>query len=476
MSKFNSPSVGTKTTNKAGGDAYTQSPKLELASILLTSFANDTFYSTAKNDYSRMKSLAMADPLFAAKAAIFARREFGMRSITHMLAAQIAPAVSATKWGQRFYKEIVYRPDDMLEIIAIMKANKQKLPNAMKKGFAKAFDNFDAYQLAKYRGEGKAIKLVDVVNLVHPVPTEKNTEALAALMKGTLKSDATWEAKLTKAGQIDGTQEEKIEAKKEAWAEMVNSGRLGYFALLRNLRNILEADPGLTDAVVQQLTDEKKIKKSLVLPFRFFTAVEELMLLPNSRNIVAAIGKAAEISLNNVPKFPGRTLIAVDVSSSMKGTPEKVARMFGAVLYKALDADILTFDGSARFISLNPMDSVLTLMKGLQFRGGSTNFHSIFTTAHEKYDRIIILSDMQAWVSGYGFGSSNPRQSLEEYKRRTGADPLIYSFDLNHAGSMQFPERNVYCLTGFSDKVFDIMGMLETDRNALIHRIESIEV
>ena len=39
---------------------------------------------------------------------------------------------------------------------------------------------------------------------------------------------------------------------------------------------------------------------------------------------------------------------------------------------------------------------------------------------------------------------------------------------------MQFPEQNVYCLAGFSEKVFDIMKLLEEDRQALIHRIESV--
>jgi len=82
---------------------------------------------------------------------------------------------------------------------------------------------------------------------------------------------------------------------------------------------------------------------------------------------------------------------------------------------------------------------------------------------------------MQGWISD-GWGSSNPKAAYANYKLRTGADPLIYSFDLNSYGSMEFPERNVYCLAGFSDKIFDIMKVLEEDREALIHRVESIEL
>jgi 60 kDa SS-A/Ro ribonucleoprotein len=475
MSRFNTASPGTKTRNKAGGEAYTQSPKLELVSILLTSFANDTFYEKATDKFDRLKGLIKVnDPLFVAKAAIYARKEFGMRSITHVLTAELAPYLSKKDWAKKFYSAVINRPDDMMEIISYMKIHKQKLPNLMKKGFALAFDHFDEYQLGKYRGESKTVKLVDVVNLVHPIPIERNKIALEALVKGTLKATATWEAKLTKAGQTEGTEDDKIEAKKEAWAEMVKSGKLGYFALLRNLRNIMESNPELEEDLCQQLVNRDKIKKSLVLPFRFFTAITELEKLSNTRKIVAAIGKAAEISLDNVPEFPGKTLIAVDVSGSMVGKPKDIARMFGAVLYKVTDSALLTFDNTARFVTLNPNDSMLTLMKGIPFTGGGTNFNAIFEKATQKFDRVIILSDMQGWIAN-GWGSSNPKGAFADYKIRTGADPLIYSFDLNSYGSMQFPERNVYCLAGFSDKIFDIMKVLEEDREALVHKVESIE-
>jgi hypothetical protein len=42
-------------------------------------------------------------------------------------------------------------------------------------------------------------KLVDVVNLVHPTPTEKNKEALNALINDKLKNTKTWESMLSQA-------------------------------------------------------------------------------------------------------------------------------------------------------------------------------------------------------------------------------------------------------------------------------------
>ena len=142
MARFNKTSAKKrkKVMNKAGGQAFAQSPEMQLASLLLTSFAQDQFYRSGKQTFAELSKLVKkVDPLFAAKAAIFARREYGMRSITHVLAAELAPHVAGNEWGKRFYDKIVYRPDDMLEIMAYYYANKsKKLPNAMKKGFAKA--------------------------------------------------------------------------------------------------------------------------------------------------------------------------------------------------------------------------------------------------------------------------------------------------------------------------------------------------
>lgn len=61
----------------AGGSAFTMSPELEAVTLVLTSFVQDTFYSTAENDLKRLKALTtQVDTEFLAKLAIFARQRF----------------------------------------------------------------------------------------------------------------------------------------------------------------------------------------------------------------------------------------------------------------------------------------------------------------------------------------------------------------------------------------------------------------
>ena len=477
MSRFNTATKTSKVENLAGGQAYSQSPELEIVSILLTSFVKDQFYRSADDTLIRLRELTQhVSPEFGAKLAIYARNEFGMRSITHALAAELAPRVSGQSYAKSFYDKVVARPDDMMEILSYRKnvLATKGITHAMEAGFRQAFNRFDGYQLAKYRGENKDIKLIDIVNLVHPKGTEKNAEALKQLVNGTLRSADTWEVNLSSAGQKAESDEEKAELKADAWRGLINERKIGYFALLKNLRNIIEQAPDILTKACALLTDEKLIRNSKVLPFRFTTAFEEIAKLNGSkdtREVMVALNKALDVSCANVPKFDGETLVVLDESGSMAGQPAKIGALFASVLVKGCNADLLTFANDARYRSVNPMDSVTTIAQSIVFNGGGTNFHSIFQRANKKYDRIVILSDMQGWV-----GFNTPQAIFNAWKMQHGANPFVYSWDLAGHGTLQFPEQKVFCLAGFSDKVFDLMNMLEQDKNAMIAKINAVEI
>ena len=127
MSKFNKTKTveSQLTTNLAGGKAYKESSKLELVSLLLTSFAQSKFYEKEEKINQRLIDLiGKVDPEFVAKSAIYARNEFSMRSISHITAAELAKFISSQTWGKSFYNKIVRRPDDMTEILAYYNATK----------------------------------------------------------------------------------------------------------------------------------------------------------------------------------------------------------------------------------------------------------------------------------------------------------------------------------------------------------------
>ena len=465
------------THNLAGSEAHTMTDELELVTMLLTSFLENKFYRNAGGAAKRLTELVakIADKQFVAKAAVYARREAGMRSVTHLVAGEIAHLVKGAEWSKRFFDRVVRRPDDVLEILAYsMAVHGKPLPNSLKKGLGQALARFDGYQLAKYRGGSGEVKLVDAVNLLHP----PHTEALGELIAGTLGAADTWETKLTAAGQNASTENDKDARKSAAWAELIGSRKIGYFALLRNLRNILEQAPECLDDAVTMLTNATLIRSCLVLPFRFRTAldaVEAVEGVPRHRrqDVIRALSTAVDKSLANVPRFGGRTLIAMDCSGSMIGKPMKIGSLFASVLYKVNDADLMLFSGDARFVNFNRDDATLSIAQRIEDKAewSGTNFHAVFERACEAYDRVIILSDMQAWMNHW-----TPAKPFEAFVKRTGQRPRVYSFDLAGYGTLQFPQREVYALAGFSDKTMETMRFLESDKSALIREIEAIEL
>ena len=295
FTKRNSPTVAQKPTavNYAGGQAYAKSAKTELVGRLMANFLQSTFYEKADMQLGQLVQVAhkVEDPLFLAKASVYARNVFGMRSVTHVVAAVVAkmirdgnvartsdgknviPAIGKP-WFKRYFDKVVARPDDMVEIMSYFLSHyKKPIPNSLKKGFADAFGRFDRYQLAKYRMEGKELTLRKLAKLVWPTITDKNRDAIADLWAGNLASTGTWESKLSAAGKSDNI----AEAKATAWKDLILEGKIAQFALLRNLRNIVEqTDSKTVNAACSLLVKPSRIKDSKILPFRYYTAYKEL--------------------------------------------------------------------------------------------------------------------------------------------------------------------------------------------------------
>jgi hypothetical protein len=459
------------TVNYEGGRAFTQTAKLELVSVMLTTFLDDEFYRTEKQTTARIRELIakVGDPRFVAMAALYARNTHGMRSVSHLVAGELAKSVKGVPWTRRFFAQVVRRPDDVMEILAYyLAAYGRPVPNSLKKGLGAALARFDEHQLAKYRREHGVFKLVDAVNLVRP----PSTPALAKLVKGELAPAQTWETKLTQAGEAE-TADQTAAAKSQAWAELVRERKLGYLALLRNVRNILTHAPEVLEELCLQLADEHAVRRSLVFPFQFLSAVDALKQgnLSGASRVMEALNEAIDHSLANVPKFEGNTLVALDSSGSMAGRPQTIGSLFAAVLVKANGADLMVFSDEARYLSLNPRDTTLTAANSISFASGGTNFNAIFARSNRAYDRIVILSDMQGWIGG-----GAPVKPFAAYQQRYQVAPRVFSFDLKGLGSLQFPQERVFCLAGWSDRMFEIMQKLDHDPQALVREVEAVRL
>jgi 60 kDa SS-A/Ro ribonucleoprotein len=271
-------------------------------SVLACLLWEDSFYESGVSIAERIQDAARkVTPEDLAALAIEARQSFNLRHAPLLLLDVLTSTGSGRKDGlvRNTIAQVISRADELAEFVALYWRNgKHPLSGQMKKGLADAFTKFDAYQLAKYNRD-HAIKLRDVMFLVHPKPGEGQDAIWKKLADQELESPDTWEVSLSA-----GTD------KKETFERLLREGKLGYLALLRNLRNMEQAGVDAA-AIISALKARKGARQ--VLPFRFIAAAKA------APTFEPAIDEAMLASFAEAPKLPGNTLVIIDVSGSMYG-------------------------------------------------------------------------------------------------------------------------------------------------------------
>ena len=557
MSKYNSKKESVKPTevNYMGEMAFKLADKELLVSTVMTTFLQNSYYEREGEIVKRITDLVdKVDPLFAAKLAIYVRNEGNLRSVSHLVSALLAKYVSGTDWGKRFYNRIVVRPDDMSEIVSAyaslnkMKLNDlKKIPNSIKKGFKEALERLDAYQIDKYKMQNREVSLIDLVRLFHPKGNEKNAEAYKRLVNGEslngLYKTKILEKEMTKAGQAtkDATQEEKDEAKREAITTVLDNVKgMPVMNLLRNLRNILLYAPNKVNDACEQLTIEKKILNSRLLPFRFATAYSEIEKLtykntkskPTSDivfeseeskhqvteskfnelkwNLLDAIEGAIEIACQNIPELVGNTAILVDDSGSMRGdagghsrvsafsntNSSMIAHLFASMMawrqhdvYVGLLGDNLIqvpYKRDMRLLDFNNYSYGQGAMCGPATEKGIYTFLETVVKEKKKIDNIIVFSDCQigrggAFTPWYGIDSNERSQHFHELfkefrKINPNANFIVVNLRQSGGTSVFDKSQRILNISGWSDKIFDTIKSQTIGWDEIIRRIESIEI
>lgn len=493
MSKFNA-TVNNKTTNRSGYPAYPMGEKERfVTAVLTTMFGEPKYYGSTDNEIVSMATkMAEKDPAFLCKLACYARREGNMRSISHVLSSVIAR--HAREYTRITLRNVIQRPDDVTEIMACYKAFYGKpFPNAMKREIAEIIQNFDEYQIAKYDGGNKSVKFRDVLRITHPVPKdEMHQELFRKILEDSLETPYTWETELSEKGNI-----------KETWNELIRSGKVGYMALLRNLRNIVkcEADVG---PVLRLLSDPEQVKKSRQLPFRFYSAFrtlqEDKLMTPA---IHSALEAAIMASVSNMDRIEGRTLIAVDISGSMSARISQksdvrccdIAALLGAMTGRLCeDATVCYFDHAGgysrspeqkgyRIAQYGKYDSILAICEKNAFAGGGTDLSLPMRFALEEdpsrslkpFDRVIYFSDNECNHSSRGIVAT-VQGLADAYRRDYNPEFWVHGVDLQGYGSQQFCGKRFNLIAGWSERVLPFINLAEKGMSSLVEEIEKYEL
>jgi hypothetical protein len=388
------------TFTHEGAPGFARTPHTELFLALTSSFiAEDSFYEKGNDRLERVRSLVDQIVLGYTGDAGFdwlvhfvtwLRGEGNIRTGSIVVAAEAVASLLAAKrepdgahTGRQIVDAACQRADEPGEFLAYwwMRHGKGTLPKPVKRGLADAAARlYSPFSLLKYDSVKSSVRFGDVIALTRPsprpdqsalfrhaierrhkawtdtttgdgsnlpmiaarreleqVPTEdrrsmaRRMHADGILANALHGAGATWE-------WLSGWLADGKGMDAEAWGWALS--QMGYMALIRNLRNLDEAE--VPDAVVApyiaKIADEHEVARSRQLPFRFLSAY---LNAPSDR-WKHALGTAVGFSLANVPALPGRTLVLIDTSASMtdrvsaksKACMMELAALFGITVAK----------------------------------------------------------------------------------------------------------------------------------------------
>lgn len=394
--RLNTPPKLPHGLTHAGAPAAPTDAEQQLRRSVMSCFLwEKEFYESGEDIATRIYRLAKAAPaLEVAALAIDAREVANLRHVPLVLLSALSTRVGGINRSvvAETIERVIQRADELAELLVVhAKLNgvtpdkvKKVIPAQMKKGLARAFTKFNEYSLAKYNRAG-AITLRDVLFMVHAKPKNAEQDALwKRLIANELVVPDTWEVQLS--GGAD---------KKETFERLIREEKLGYLALLRNLRNMAEAkcDPSLVNvAIVSRKGGAEK-----VLPFRYIAAARAAV------QFVPAIDIALQAAIRELPVLSGSTAILVDVSGSMDAplsAKSDLQRIDAAAALAAI------WPGACRMFTFSHQVVEVPAYRGLagadaiiksQMHGG-TYLGQALTLLNQQveYDRLIVITDEQS--------------------------------------------------------------------------------
>lgn len=480
MAKFNKSNIKTaKVASYEGGEVYEKNPVEDWINFLFSSYLENQFYESAEEQMNRYTELTqeVGKKLgweFVAKASFFSRNVLGMRSISELTAAILNHYQFDNK--RAYFRNYFHRPDGVAEVFSAIDMLGDKRSHALVRGAGDYLSSLKDYQLGKYKLKGKEYNMYDLINITHA-----HSATIDKYKAGTLETPDTWEVNIS--GAVDQVERDYH------WRKMVEEGRLGYLALIRNLRNITSAE-GINQKwvgkyLVPQLTNETAIKKSMVFPYQIYCAYKNAGI--RNMSINSALDYAFRTSCGNMPEMDGRTVVMLDVSGSMEDKLssnsslmlKEVGAVYAAAMLVNTNADFVKFGTNAKKMKFNVLDNVFDIIAKMYSNdrcGFGTDIGPAFQLLNEKYDRIFLVSDMQVMTpaTSWVYWGTSGVKTYEDYCSKFKCNPHMYSFDLgNYNTQIANPNSpRIHLCTSLSDQLFKMLPYIENG-NSLVDYINN---
>jgi len=498
--------------NEAGGKAYARPARQALAQYAVTGCFGTTFYASQGEQLDRVLELCgQLDDDFIARTAVYARQRAHMKDVPALLLAVLANRGSDRL--ERVFDRVCDNGKLLRGFVQMLRSGvtgRRSLGSRPKRLVQRWLATQSEAALLR-ASVGNEPSLADVIKMVHPTPADAtrrafygwlvgrphDPEALPTVVKAyeAYKRGATTEVpdvpfQLLTSLSLDAAAWRGI-ARNAQW--QMTRMNLNTFA-----RHGVFEDRGLVRLVAERLRDPAAIRKARVFPYQLMVAHAHAGAdLP--AEIREALHDAMEIAVSNVPQVRGPVYVLPDVSGSMqspvtghrKGATSVVrcidvaALVAAAILRGNREATVLPFHDRVERCTLERRDSVLTNAKKLAaLPSGGTDCSAPLRELNRRKatgDLVVFVSDNESWIDPdrrFNTGTGVLAQ-WEEYRRRNPRAKLV-CIDIQPSATTQAPDRSdILNVGGFSDAVFELIGLFVRDElhpDHWVHEIESTSI
>jgi len=512
--------------NHEGGLAFGRDDRTTLLNMAACCLVNEQcFYGDPMPKVRLLLHRVLhAHPEWSVKLAVFLREHLHLRSISQLILACAAMVPEARPFVERAFERVTQRPDDLLETAALLKDPRHglanSLPSVARRSLARSLNRLSDYHAVKYR-KGDGFGLRHLVRLCHPKPGSERQSLLFRYIldrtawqrfsrseRESLPVIEVWEALRSGDPSDPVLLDQCVEAglpweiivprfgsTREVWSRLAPC--LPIMALLRNLRNLhktgcLELNE-VRSAVRRRLTDPETVRNSRQLPFRWLSAYR--VMEPLDKEVAKWLETAMELSIANLPRLPGKTVIACDNSGSMSCLgisrnsmicPIDISSMLGAVADRICEDNLLfVFGSTINHLQFKREGKLLERARLIAETdvGWATNAYKVLKvllSIRTPVDRILFFTDMQIYGESEGWSHDEDITCLlREYRRQVTPGVKTYIFNLQPYEHFMTPrdENGVTYFSGWNANLLQYAA-LDSDPagRSMVSLVDSVEL